>query len=67
MAEQRALLEALGDLPEDGPSVIFRSDHASNYLPLKGTLPRDHASLMAQLDAAESGRVRLRPEWARGL
>ena len=46
---------------------IFRSDHASNYLPLKGTLPRDRARLLAELDAAENGEVQLRPESARGL
>ena len=89
VAEQRALIEALGTAlaPSEGEeeskngaeqhhaqqqhaqqrSVIFRSDHASNYLPLKGTLPRDHGRLMQQLEAAEQGRVRLRPEWARGL
>ena len=47
--------------------VIFRSDHASNYLPLKGTLPKDRDRLLAQLGAAQSGEVALRPEWARGL
>ena len=62
--EQRSLIERLDGLDRN---VIFRSDHASNYLPLKGTLPRDHGKLMAQLDAAQQGRVRLRPEWARGL
>ena len=65
VAEQRALIEAIGD--DLSSNVIFRSDHASNYLPLKGTLPRDHAKLLARLEEAEQGRVRLRPEWARGL
>ncbi len=65
VAEQRALLEQL-ELPA-GAKTIFRSDHASNYLPLKGTLPRDRARLLAELEAAEKGEVRLRPEWARGL
>lgn len=50
-------------------NTIFRSDHASNYLPLKGVLGRDKASLLAQLDAAihTPDRIALRQEWQRGL
>ena len=29
--------------------TIFRSDHASNYLALKGVLNQDHASLLSQV------------------
>lgn len=47
--------------------AVFRSNHASNYLPLSGRLPRDRDRLLATLDAAEAGEVALRPEWARGL
>lgn len=49
--------------------TIFRSDHASNYLVLKGTLGRDKARLLATVrQALESpGAVPLRPEWMRGL
>jgi radical SAM superfamily enzyme YgiQ (UPF0313 family) len=50
--------------PED---AIFRTNHASNYLPLDGRLPRDRERLLAVLDAALAGSVPLRPEWARGL
>ena len=64
LAEQRALLEQLDGLDA---SVIFRSDHASNYLPLKGTLPRHRARLLAELSDAQRGDLPLRPEWARGL
>lgn len=69
LAEQRALMEELQDLePRAGSrGVIFRSDHASNYLPLKGTLPRDHAKLIRELGEAQRGKVALRPEWSRGL
>lgn len=69
LAEQRALIEQLDGLtPRAGSrGVIFRSDHASNYLPLKGTLPRDHAKLLRRLGEAQRGSVPLRPEWARGL
>jgi hypothetical protein len=50
-------------------NTIFRSDHASNYLVLKGTLSRDKQRLMATVRAAleRPGAVPLRPEWARGL
>jgi len=47
--------------------AIFRTNHASNYLPLSGRLPRDRPKLVALLDAALSGAVPLKPEWARGL
>ena len=49
--------------------TIFRSDHASNYLVLKGTLGRDKARLLATVRQAleRPGAVPLRPEWMRGL
>ncbi|WKE64089.1 radical SAM protein [Gallaecimonas kandeliae] len=47
--------------------TIFRSDHASNYLVLKGTLGRDKAALLAQIERAREGLVPLRAEWQRGL
>lgn len=48
-------------------AAIFRSDHASNYLPIGGRLPRDQAAILAAIDEALGGRIPLRPEWARGL
>lgn len=48
-------------------NCIFRSNHASNYLPLKGTLNRDKESLIALLDRALSEPGLLRPEFLRGL
>lgn len=49
--------------------TVFRSDHASNWLVLKGTLGADKARLLQQVRAAiESPEAaRLRPAWARGL
>lgn len=47
--------------------AIFRTNHASNYLPLAGRLPRDRERIVATLDGALAGEVRLRPEWTRGL
>jgi radical SAM superfamily enzyme YgiQ (UPF0313 family) len=62
--EMRVLLETL-----ELDDTIFRSDHASNYLVLKGTLNRDKRRLLATVSAAleRPGAVPLRPEWARGL
>ena len=47
--------------------AVFRTNHASNYLPLGGRLPRDRERIVGLLDEALAGRIRLRPEWARGL
>lgn len=49
--------------------TIFRSDHASNWLILKGTLGADRERLLAQVRTAleHPENVRLRPAWARGL
>lgn len=48
---------------------VFRSDHASNILVLKGTLGADKARLLEQVRQAIATpeAARLRPEWARGL
>ena len=53
----------------DLESTIFRSDHASNYLVLKGTLNRDKPRLLETVRATleQPGSVALRPEWMRGL
>lgn len=50
-------------------NTVFRSDHASNYLPLKGNLGADKEAMLAQIDQAlyQSETVRLRQEWQRGL
>ncbi len=47
--------------------TIFRCDHASNYLPLEGRFPADKEKLLRILDEALRGRVRLKPEFMRGL
>jgi len=47
--------------------TIFRSNHASNYLPLAGRFPQDRDRMLADLDAALAGETPLRPEFLRGL
>jgi hypothetical protein len=48
---------------------VFRSDHASNWLVLKGTLGADKERLLAQVRQAivAPENAHLRPAWARGL
>lgn len=62
--EMRRFIGAL-----DLDDTVFRSDHASNWLVLKGRLNRDKDRLLAQLDAAiaDPSGAPLRPEWMRGL
>ena len=53
----------------DGLSrCVFRTNHASNYLPLAGTLSRDKAELLAAIDEAlAQGQSALWPEAWRAL
>lgn len=50
-------------------NTVYRSDHASNYLVLKGVLGADKPRMLAQIRTAieQPERAGLRPEWARGL
>jgi len=49
--------------------TIFRSDHASNYLVLKGVLGKDKETLLEQVRFAlkQPNEAKLRQEWQRGL
>ena len=62
LRETRLFLEHI-----DAEGSIFRSNHASNYLPLGGTLNRDREQLIATIDAALDGKVRLRRAVELGL
>ncbi len=64
VVELRAFLAAL-----DLDGSIFRSNHASNYLAVAGTLPKDKEKLVRALDAviARPEGARFVPEWMRGL
>ena len=62
LEETRLLMEHL-----DSPGSVFRMNHASNYLVLKGTLNRDKEAMLRTIDAAEHDLSRLRPEEWRGL
>ncbi|MCX8144783.1 MAG: B12-binding domain-containing radical SAM protein [Azovibrio sp.] len=49
--------------------TVFRSDHASNWLVLRGNLPADKDKLLQRLRAAiaDPEHAPLRPAWTRGL
>lgn len=47
--------------------ALFRTNHASNYLPLGGWLPEDRGRIVAAIDGALAGDVPLREESSRGL
>ncbi len=61
-AENRLILQHI-----DSEGSVFRSNHASNYLPLKGTLNRDRDALIAQIDKALAGEIRFRRAVELGL
>jgi radical SAM superfamily enzyme YgiQ (UPF0313 family) len=48
-------------------AALFRTNHASNHLPLGGRLPRDRDAICAVIDAALEGKIPLRPDTLRGL
>lgn len=58
-------IELLKNIDADG--CVFRSNHASNYLSLKGTLNKDKEMLIKQLNDAIEGQVDFRDEYLRGL
>lgn len=62
LEETRILMEHM-----DSPGSVFRMNHASNYLVLKGTLNRDKKAMLAEINRAEHDLSRLRPESWRGL
>lgn len=69
--EQADLFEEIRLLIEhfELTNTVFRSDHASNYLVLKGTLGKDKERLLKTIDMAinKPGAIPLRQEWQRGL
>jgi radical SAM superfamily enzyme YgiQ (UPF0313 family) len=62
LEETRALVAGLNYGP-----FHFTSNHASNYVPLKGTLPDDREDFLRQLDAALGGKRGIRHESWRAL
>ncbi len=71
MLDQPALFKEIEVMLEETQlnSTIFRSDHASNYLVLKGVLGKDKQRLLQQVRGAINNpeQAQLRQEWQRGL
>jgi radical SAM superfamily enzyme YgiQ (UPF0313 family) len=70
LLSQEEIIDELGEMlaciQTDRP-IVFRTNHASNYLPLGGTLPQDKERLLRTIREARERRVPLRPEHMRGL
>lgn len=62
LEETRALVAGLNYGP-----FHFTSNHASNYLPLKGTLPDEREKFLTMIDSALGGKSRIRSEHSRAL
>lgn len=62
LEECRLLIEHLDVNP-----LHFTSNHASNYLPLKGSLPEDREKFLSLIDQALAGKIRLRKTLNRGI
>ncbi len=62
LEECRMLIEHL-----DVDPLHFTSNHASNYLPLKGSLPEDKEKFLSMIDQALAGKIRLRKTLNRGI
>lgn len=62
MLETKGIIENL-----QVTNCIFRSNHASNYLTLSGTLPMDKTLLLAQIENALSGKINFKSEHHREL
>lgn len=61
----RELRVIIGNLELDGS--ILRSNHASNYLPLAGTMPKDKQRLLEEIDDCIEGVTAVKLEFLRGL
>lgn len=62
LQECRLLIENL-----DVDPLHFTSNHASNYLPLKGGLPEDREKFLTLIDRALAGEISLRQTLNRGI
>ncbi len=69
LPDEKGLLKEMRTIIEniETERTIFRTNHASNYLPLEGILSRDKRKLVAIIDQALKGEILLKPEFFRGL
>ena len=62
LAEMRTIVEFA-----EPTHTVFRTNHASSYLPIAGELPRDRENILRAIDLALEGAIPLKPEFMRGL
>jgi len=70
MLSQEEIVDELGEMLgciETEREIVFRTNHASNYLPLRGTLPNDKENMLEVIREAREQKIPLRPEHMRGL
>ena len=69
LPEQKMLLTELQILLENITleRVQFQANHASNYLPLSGRLPKDKELMLQSIEDALAGRQNLKQEYQRAL
>jgi radical SAM superfamily enzyme YgiQ (UPF0313 family) len=64
MREMQIFMETIND---DVENCIFRSNHASNYLAIKGVLAQDKAKILALIKRNLKEHTNVRPEFFRAL
>jgi len=57
----------IGNISDDVKNCVFRSNHASNYLPIKGRLSRDREKILSVIDQGLEHPENVRKEFMRGL
>ena len=62
LEETRLTLENI-----DSPGSIFRMNHASNYLSLRGTFNQDKERMIREVEEAIEHKKGLKPEYFRAL
>ena len=67
--EPRAMVEEMRSMVAqiDTHNTIFRTNHASNYAPIGGTLNKDKQRILKEIDGYLQGQHGFRPEAFRGL
>lgn len=64
--ELKSFIEAI-NFTNKKANCIFRSNHASNYLPIRGTLEKDKAKILETINFGLSNKEILRPDYYRAL
>jgi radical SAM superfamily enzyme YgiQ (UPF0313 family) len=66
LTELKLFIETI-NFPNKSANCIFRSNHASNYLPLRGVLERDKSKILNLIESGLENRNILRAEHYRAL